>query len=125
MTTVGGSDDRDANDGIPDAEWVGHPTRKVPKAERRAHPRYVLGIPVLVTTRDDPGGVRSLVRDISAGGCLIETENAVAVGSRMTLVFLVRPHGCCRGHGRVVRVTSTLGFGVQFSDVNEELRQLL
>lgn len=110
---------------VPVSEFPDEPTRSVPRADRRVHPRYGLGVPVLVTAPDDPGGVRSFVRDLSAGGCLIETECAVAVGFGVAVAFLLKPYGLCRAVGRVVRVTSTRGFGVQFVETNQGFRELL
>ena len=66
----------------------------------------------------EPTGVRGFIRDISKGGCLLDTEANVQVGARLSLAFLTRPGGHCHAVGCVVRVAENRHFGVQFSKVN-------
>jgi hypothetical protein len=90
---------------------------EVDAAERRKHVRLNIGAPTMVLI---PGlsEVRAFIRDISKGGCLLDTDAHVEVGSSVSLAFLSRPRGHCRAEGKVVRKASNGGLGVEFSRVN-------
>jgi hypothetical protein len=87
-------------------------------AERRQHARLGVGAPTMVVLPGEPSGVRALIRDISKGGCLLDTEAKVQMGARLSLAFLSRTGGHCHAVGCVVRVAENHQFGVQFSKVN-------
>jgi len=72
----------------------------------------------MVVLRGEQSGARAFIRDISKGGCLLDTEAKVAVGSRLSLAFLSKPGGHCHAVGCVVRVADNRQFGVHFSKVN-------
>jgi len=86
--------------------------------ERRNQPRHGVGAPTLVLLPGEPSGVRALIRDISKGGCLLETKARLQIGTRLSLAFLSRSGGHCHAAGCVVRVAADGHFGVQFSKVN-------
>jgi hypothetical protein len=92
--------------------------------DRRQFPRFGVSVPVFIS-RPGETPMRALIRDISEGGCLLETEGAMTLGTNVAMAFLMKPHGFCRASGRVVRVTGTSGFGVKFSDINEGLLQFV
>jgi hypothetical protein len=87
-------------------------------AERRTHPRHGLGARTMVFARGEPSGVPALIRDISKGGCLLDTHAKVSVGTKLSLAFLCKPSGHCHAVGCVVRTDGESRFGVQFSKVN-------
>jgi hypothetical protein len=97
--------------------------------ERRAHPRFDLGVPVAVKTPRGGPPIRAFVADISPAGCLIATEQVVPLETEVTLAFRLAPHGLCGASGRVVRVTERgkedPGFGVQFTQTNVALEEFL
>jgi hypothetical protein len=93
-------------------------------AERRRHPRYAVSVPVFIGRPGDTP-MRASIRDISEGGCLLETDSQVPLGTSVSLAFLMKPHGFCRAAGRVVRVMGTMGFGVKFTETNEGLVQFV
>jgi hypothetical protein len=118
------------------ADWFrrgGHPTvsdRRPTEPssrsqERRAHPRYDLGVPVAVKTPHQRPPLRAFVADISTAGCLIATETEVPLDTEVTLAFRLSPHGLCGASGRVVRVMPKAGFGVQFTQINVALEEFL
>jgi hypothetical protein len=97
--------------------------------ERRAHPRFDLGVPVAVKTPRGGPPLRAFVADISPAGCLISTEQLVPLETEVSLAFRLSPHGLCGASGRVVRVTAqgtqNPGFGVQFTQTNVALEEFL
>jgi hypothetical protein len=97
--------------------------------ERRAHPRFDLGVPVAVKTPRGGPPIRAFVADISPAGCLISTEQVVPLETEVTLAFRLSPHGLCGASGRVVRATAPgteePGFGVQFTQTNVALEEFL
>jgi PilZ domain-containing protein len=86
--------------------------------ERRKDTRHGLGASAMVVLPGEPSGVRAFIRDISKGGCLLDTEAQVQVGTRLSLAFLSKGCGHCHAVGCVVRVAENHRFGVQFSKVN-------
>jgi hypothetical protein len=92
--------------------------------DRRQYPRFTVSVPVFINRPGDTP-MRALIRDISEGGCLLETEGAMPLGTNVAMAFLMKPYGFCRAAGRVVRVTGSSGFGVKFSDINEGLLQFV
>jgi len=86
--------------------------------ERRKDARHGVGAPTMVLFPGDQPGVRAFIRDISKGGCLLDTEANVQVGTRLSLAFLSKPCGHCHAVGCVVRIDGDRRFGVQFSQVN-------
>jgi hypothetical protein len=86
--------------------------------ERRKDARHRVGAPTMVVRPGEPSGVRAFIRDISKGGCLLDTEAKVEVGTRLSLAFLSKACGHCHAFGCVVRIADTRSFGVQFSKVN-------
>jgi hypothetical protein len=73
----------------------------------------------MVVLPGDPAGVRSFIRDISKGGCLLDTDAEVPVGATISLAFLGKPRSHCRAVGRVVRKgAGGSSLGVQFSQAN-------
>jgi hypothetical protein len=86
--------------------------------DRRQHVRHGVGAPTVVVLPGKQSEVRALIRDISKGGCLLDTDASIAVGTRLSLAFLSRRCGHCRAMGCVVRTTGKSGFGVAFSQVN-------
>jgi hypothetical protein len=86
--------------------------------ERRKHPRQSFGAPTMVVLPGERSGVRAFIRDISKGGCLLDTEAKVQVGAKLSLAFLSKSGGHCHAVGCVVRVADNRHFGVQFSQVN-------
>jgi hypothetical protein len=86
--------------------------------ERRRDARHRVGAPTMVVRPGEPDGVRAFIRDISKGGCLLDTEAKVQVGAALSLAFLSKPGGHCHAVGCVVRVAGNGCFGVQFSQVN-------
>jgi hypothetical protein len=72
----------------------------------------------MVMLPGEPAGVRAFIRDISKGGCLLDTEAKVEVGAKLSLAFLSKPCGLCHAVGCVVRLAGDQCFGVQFSKVN-------
>src|SRR5687767_11476225 len=78
------------------------PTAPVPEdgqtadlAERRKHERHGVGAPTMVVFSGQPSGVRAFIRDISKGGCLLDAQADLRVGSRVSLAFLSKVCGNC------------------------------
>jgi hypothetical protein len=86
--------------------------------ERRKDARHGLGAPTMVMLPGEQSGVRAFIHDISKGGCLLDTDAQVHVGTRLSLAFLSKLCGHCHAVGSVVRVADKRRFGVQFSQVN-------
>jgi hypothetical protein len=86
--------------------------------ERRRDARHGLGVRTMVLSAGEPGGVGAFIRDISKGGCLLDTEAKVQVGTRLSLAFLSKACGHCHAIGCVVRAEDNRRFGVQFTKVN-------
>ncbi len=88
--------------------------------ERRQYQR----IPCYIIAHRPESGAEEdffgIVRNIAAGGAMIETENALAVSDRIDLVFLTEEERqFWEGRGRVVWVRSQAGkiiFGMQFDE---------
>ena len=98
---------------------LAHRLKNAPAAdERRRDARHGLGAPTVVVLPGQPAGVRALIRDISKGGCLLDTDAKVEVGTRLSLAFLSKLCGHCHAVGCVVRVADDRQLGVQFSQVN-------
>lgn len=87
-------------------------------AERRKHQRLGVGAPTIVVLPGQPSGVQAFIRDISKGGCLLDAQADLRVGSRVSLAFLSKVCGHCHAMGCVVRTTGKSGFGVEFTKVN-------
>jgi hypothetical protein len=87
-------------------------------SERRKHIRHSIGAPTMVVLPGAVAEVRAFIRDISKGGCLLDTDAEVELGALISLAFLSRPRGHCKAEGRVVRKAVTGGFGVEFNRVN-------
>ena len=87
-------------------------------SERRQHARHGVGAPTMVVIPGQPSGVRAFIRDISKGGCLLDMQARVKVGTTLSLAFLSKPCGHCHAVGCVVRIDDDHHFGVQFSKVN-------
>jgi hypothetical protein len=85
--------------------------------ERRKFARHGVGAPTMVVLPGQPG-VRAFIRDISKGGCLLDTEARVPVGATLSLSFLIKPSSHCHAAGSVVRVSEDRHFGVHFTRVN-------
>ena len=80
--------------------------------ERRRDDRHLIDCEVRWCKSDDNFLSKGYIRDVSSGGCFLETEYPQAVG---TVVFLKLPQES--GHLEmmgVVRYTSKLGMGVRF-----------
>jgi hypothetical protein len=103
-------------DSAPQAGAVPDPVASEP-AERRKHIRHSVGAPTMVVL-PSAAEVRAFIRDISKGGCLLDTDAEVELGAIISLAFLSRPRGHCRAEGRVVRKAEQGGFGVEFNRVN-------
>jgi hypothetical protein len=86
--------------------------------ERRKDARLAIGAPTMVVLPGEQSGVRAFIRDISKGGCLLDTEAQVQVGATLSLAFLSKSGGHCHAVGCVVRVAENRHFGVQFARVN-------
>jgi hypothetical protein len=92
---------------------------KAPGAgERRKDARHGVGAPAMVVLPGEQAGVRAFIHDISKGGCLLDTDAQVAVGTKLSLAFLSKHSGHCHAVGCVVRVAENHRFGVHFSKVN-------
>jgi hypothetical protein len=94
------------------------PPAQATPSERRKHERLGVGAPTMVRLPGEVSGVRAFIRDISKGGCLLDTEVNVPVGARLSLAFLSKTGGHCHAVGCVVRVGDNHQCGVQFSKVN-------
>ena len=106
-----------AGGSAPPAGANGHATEPA-AAERRKHRRHDVGAQTVVVLPGERQQVAALIRDISKGGCLLDTEAKVHVGARVSLAFLSRACGHCRAMGSVVRTAGEGAFGVEFSQVN-------
>jgi hypothetical protein len=104
-------------DGAPEASAANGHAAADP-SERRKHVRHNIGAPTMVVLPGTTAEVRAFIRDISKGGCLLDTEAEVELGAIISLAFLSRPRGHCKAEGRVVRKAQSGGFGVEFNRVN-------
>ena len=86
--------------------------------ERRKEARLGLGAPTVVVRAGEASGVGAFIRDISKGGCLLDTDAPVTVGAKLSLAFLSKLCGHCHAVGCVVRAEDNHRFGVQFTKVN-------
>jgi len=94
--------------------------------ERQANPRYRLSPPpeVEILQPDKRTPVRVSLRDISRGGCYIETKCELPLETEVT-VTLKRNGDRIRAQARVVRVGPPEGLALQFTSMEaEEFRRL-
>jgi hypothetical protein len=95
-------------------------------SERRAHTRESLGVRVALHIAGGPNVLPALLENISLGGCYFATAMArVSDGALVKLSFSMKPSGVCGATGRVVRCRVGQGFGVQFDEINEAMREFV
>jgi hypothetical protein len=81
--------------------------------ERRKHQRILTPTGLWVSCKLDDRRAKLRVRDFSVSGTLIETEEAIPVGTRLELLFSV-PEGEIRIFGVVRSFMPGRGVGVEF-----------
>lgn len=107
-------------------------------SERRAHPRYPIGFGAAVSF---PGGrVAASTRDVSVGGCLLESERPIPEAGVVELALRLTEDGIQVGEGPPLRVLGTIRWtaeaedycgepvflsGVQFDSLTGEQRRWL
>jgi hypothetical protein len=94
-------------------------------AEKRQHQRFALQIPVSLYVGPERITLPATLLDLSRGGCFLETSTPVELGKVSTVTFVVRPTKKCTARGKVVRLHSGRGFGVQFLEANESFREFV
>ena len=92
-------------------------------AERRVHPRATVRLPVTVMVDRRP--VPGELINISCGGLLFQTRIDVATKDAIEVTLSVAPDRQCKGAGAVVRSGRGLGFGVEFSTMNEAMSEFV
>lgn len=93
------------------------------EAERRAHPRTKVHLPVTVMVERRP--VPGDLVDISAGGLLFHTRVAIETEQSVEVTLTVAPNRVCTGAGLVSRVAQGRGFGVKFYEANDAMREFV
>lgn len=63
--------------------------------------------------------------DISEGGLLFRCRASIEIADNVRVTLEVWPDKTCTGSGRVVRMASDRGFGVQFEETNDALREFV
>ena len=63
---------------------------------------------------------RSRIRNISLGGCYVQSVNRVALGDQVTVEAQLPSGSRMKLYGEVVHKQWPLGFGLRFSDVSDQ-----
>lgn len=75
------------------------------------------------------GEYQARISDISLGGCYVDAIASVAEGEPISITITLSREKSQRYHGKVAYVLPGFGFGMCFSDLNEEntdfLQQIL
>jgi PilZ domain len=94
-------------------------------AERRRHARTPINLDVRLVVAGLQSPVPAVLKDLSESGCFFATAAQINLGWNLSISFLLKPRDLCQAEGRVVRVQSQQGFGVQFDKVNDHLLRLV
>ncbi len=93
--------------------------------DKREHARFALQIPVSLYVGPERVTMPATLLDLSRGGCFLQTSIPIEIGKVSTVTFIVRPTKKCTARGKVVRLQSGQGFGVQFLEANESFREFV
>jgi PilZ domain len=85
-------------------------------SEQRQHPRFGLGLPVILVFTDRHQRVSGELQDISSGGCFFKARAPVDVDRNISVALSDASGKTCRASGRVVRTQAYTGFAVLFDD---------
>lgn len=94
------------------------PTHK----NRRHYPRMKCRVTIELHPVSGAGPLLGNLHDISLGGCFVETNAFLSVGTSLDLVFSI-DDGTLRARGNVLRIDPGVGVGVRFDDINRENRE--
>lgn len=97
-------------------------TLGVSMSERRRRPRASCSIAASLVTGEPPSSRRAEVVDVSETGMFLRTSKDVQEGDEIRVVF---DAGRCHelaGVGHVARLQAPDGVGVEFDEVDEDLR---
>ena len=97
------------------------PDRQRKKSDRRTAPRYRLSQPPEVEIFRVESGtrVKARLRDLSRGGCFVETDSSLSSGTELT-VTLKKSGDHVRAQAQVVRAFPNEGFALAFTAVGGE-----
>ncbi len=91
--------------------------------DRRLHPRATVHLPVTVMVNRRP--VPGELINISVGGLLFQTRIEVTTEAAIEVTLSVAPDRQCMGAGSVVRSGHGIGFGVEFSTMNDAMSEFV
>jgi hypothetical protein len=94
------------------------PDRQRKNSDRRTAPRYRLSSPPEVEISRVEGGtpVKARLRDLSRGGCFVETDSSLPLGTELT-VTLKKSGDHVRAQARVVRALPNEGLALAFTSM--------
>ena len=97
------------------------PDRQRKNSDRRTAPRYQLSSPPEVEILRVEGGtpVKARLRDLSRGGCFVETDSSLSLGTELT-VTLKKSGDHVRAQARVVRAFPNEGLALAFTSMEGE-----
>ena len=91
------------------------------RTQRRTNPRYRLSAPpeVEILHNDSGSPVHATLCDLSRGGCLVETDFALPLGTEVS-VTLKKSGDHVRARAQVMRVSSDKGLALEFTSMEGE-----
>ena len=90
--------------------------------ERRQFTRITVDVPVTLVVTGRRGPINARLDNISEGGCYFAADVGLKTGWQVSLSFMMPERRLCSAMGTIVRETEAIGFGVEFTNVNEALR---
>jgi c-di-GMP-binding flagellar brake protein YcgR len=93
--------------------------------ERRQFARIDVDVPVTLVVTGRRGPVAARLNNISEGGCYFAADVGLKTGWQVSLSFMMPERRLCSAMGTIVRETDAAGFGVEFTTLNEALRDLV
>jgi hypothetical protein len=97
------------------------PDRQRKNSDRRTTPRYRLSSPpeVEILCVESGTPVKACLRDLSQGGCFVETDSLLSLGTELT-VTLKKSGDHVRAQARVVRAFPNEGLALAFTEMEGE-----
>jgi hypothetical protein len=96
-----------------------------PERERRQFVRIAVDVPVTLLVTGRRGPIAARLDNISEGGCYFAADVGLKTGWQVSLSFMMPERRLCSAMGTIVRETEAAGFGVEFTTLNDALRDLV
>jgi len=101
------------------ANEVAASTRPIGAKERRAHRRHAMAAPAVVMQGDASQPVPALLVDLSRGGCFLETDRPLALGT-VTQIEVMKDAETFQARAKVVFSAPNKGMGLEFTTVGPQ-----